>query len=390
MIRTDKAFYPTTALSHPGMTGKNNEDRYGVSAYLTGDQPATPALLAVLADGIGGHRAGEVASEMAVEMISEVVSQTDGHHPLQSLEDGIIQASQRIYSAALGDLAQEGMGSTCVCALILNGRLYTASVGDSRVYLLRGGCIQQLSYDHTWIQEAIEAGILTRETAAGHPNAHVIRRYLGSTTPPEVDFRMRLTGRETDEEAQNNQGLLLLKGDRLLLCSDGLTDLVGDQEILETFQSFPQDAACQALVDLANERGGHDNITLIAVTVPAQVGKAALKKPARKKKTVLSCALLAGLAALFLLLAGGWYVFYGQPTPTPTPTESLRIEATLPLLPATLEGPVATATLLPMPPTKAPTGSPALSGQSGPSLTPWPTHTFAPTTTPTAVPSRTP
>ena len=108
------------------------------------------------------------------------------------------------------------MGATCACAWLVGERLYTATVGDSRVYLLRGERIQRVSTDHTWIQEALERGVLRPEQISGHPNAHIIRRYLGSPVAPEVDLRLRVSGEESDEQALANQGTLLLPGDRVL------------------------------------------------------------------------------------------------------------------------------------------------------------------------------
>ena len=166
------------------------------------------------------------------------------------------------------------MGATCVCAWVIAERLYMASVGDSRLYLLRRGVIRQLTTDHTWIQEALDFGFLTPEQAHKHPNQHVIRRYLGSAEPPEVDFRLKLDDAETDEQALANQGLRLEPGDRLLLCSDGLSDLVQPGEIQQAVQTGTREGAPQALVALANARGGHDNITVLLLEVP---GDAAAK-----------------------------------------------------------------------------------------------------------------
>jgi hypothetical protein len=124
--------------------------------------------------------------------------------------------------------------------------------------------------DHTWVQEAIEKGILTPELAREHPNVHVIRRYLGSPEPPDPDFRLKFFDNEGDRQAEENQGVQILPDDVVLLCSDGLTDLVWNDEILETVRTKPSlKEASRALVELANSRGGHDNITVVLVAVPA-------------------------------------------------------------------------------------------------------------------------
>lgn len=268
MIRTEKTHLKSVARSHAGMSGKNNEDRFGVSAFQLDEQTATPVLLAVMADGIGGHRAGEVAAEMVVDIVSKVVSESDGSDPLNVLRRGIQTASTEVYDHAQAEDGRKGMGATVVTACIIGKRLYTAYVGDSRIYLLRNGNIYRLTRDHSWIQEAIDSGILTPEQAVGHPNAHVIRRYVGSPEPPEVDFRLRLSPEESDRQSIDNQGLVLKNGDQLLLCSDGLTDLVEDPEILEIIQQNSSEAAVEKLISLANERGGHDNITTVLIRVP--------------------------------------------------------------------------------------------------------------------------
>jgi protein phosphatase len=269
MIRSSLAHLHISALSHPGMAGKNNEDRYAVSSYQLGKDDPRAAVFAVVADGIGGHRAGEVAAELAINYISQGVSESNAKKPLKTLESAIHDASQAIASHSAGKSDEEGMGATCACTWIIENKLYTAHVGDSRIYLLREKYIRRLTTDHTWVQEAIEKGILTPEQARDHPNVHVIRRHLGGVQLPEVDFRLKLDEDESDEEAEANQGFLLDPGDIILLCSDGLTDLVWDDEILTIIRSKKNvKAAAEALVDLANKRGGYDNITVILMSMP--------------------------------------------------------------------------------------------------------------------------
>lgn len=269
MIRTQRAHLHVAALSHAGMSGKNNEDRFAVlSHHLSADDP-TPSLFAVLSDGIGGHRAGEVAAELAVDHISHVVAESNGRDPLRILEEAIHSASEAIAHHSASDDNRHGMGATCACAWVIGNRLYIAFVGDSRIYLLRQGQIHQLTTDHTWVQEAIEKKIIHPEDARDHPNVHVIRRYLGSLKLPEVDFRLKLNDSENSVQAQKNQGLTLQPEDVILLCSDGLTDMVWADEIQTILmESETPKAAVQRLVAKANERGGHDNITVIVMRVP--------------------------------------------------------------------------------------------------------------------------
>jgi len=269
MIRSKRAHLHVIALSHPGMKGKNNEDRYAVSSYNLSPQDPTPALFAIVSDGIGGHRAGEVAAEMAVNYICQVVAESDGMHPLQVMKRAVHTASEAIAAQAASADGLEGMGATCACVWVIGNKLYTAAVGDSRIYLLCAGGIHQLTTDHTWIQEAKDKGILTADEARKHPNVHVIRRYLGSSQPPRADFRLRLHEGESDAHAHANQGMPLQPGDILLICTDGLTDLVWKDEILTAIRSKRDlKSAAQTLIDLANERGGHDNSTVILLSMP--------------------------------------------------------------------------------------------------------------------------
>ncbi len=382
MIRVEKTHLPVAALTHPGMKGKNNEDRFGVSAFRMKTQIATPVLLAILSDGIGGNRAGEIASELAVNLISQAVASSDGRNPTQILEAAIQNASERIYQQAQENPEQHGMGATCACIWIAGDRLFTATVGDSRVYLMRNDSIQQLSTDHTWIQEALERGLIQPDQVNGHPNAHVIRRYLGSPTPPEVDFRMRLNGLEAKTDDPNNQGFRLLPGDCLLLCSDGLTDLVNDDEILTEFRQNTLEEAGQKLIDQANQRGGHDNITLVAIQIPV-LSPAAETAPA-PVFPLRSRALLAGCLGIILLAVlvggvyGGWLLYSGgQPTPTITSTATVSVTPTpTGLTPTPTRTATVTPTLVPFAsqtPTLTPP-APAVPGLS-PTLTPWPTNT---------------
>lgn len=390
MNRVEKTHLPVAALTHPGMKGKNNEDRFGVAAFRMQNPAATPVLLAVLSDGIGGHRAGEVASEIAVNAISQYAADSDGRSPQRILGEAIQFASQLIFQQAQDNVDRQGMGATCACVWISGDRLFTATVGDSRIYLMRAGGIKQLSTDHTWIQEALERGLIEPDEVNGHPNAHVIRRYLGSPTPPEVDFRMRLNGEQEDSQLLNNQGFHLQPGDVLLLCSDGLTDLVSDEEIQAAFTRDTLENAGQNLIDVANERGGHDNITLIAISIPvpgaAAVEATAPVKPVRARS--LSRSLLVGCLGVILLaalvggLAGGYYLFFAADAATVTPTAEAEGTETL-LPPLITYTPTRTrratvtqtpfVTITPTPTRRS--GPSSSSPNAGPTITPWPTST---------------
>ncbi|MBN2147955.1 MAG: serine/threonine-protein phosphatase [Anaerolineales bacterium] len=385
MISTQQAHLHVAAVSHPGKKRRNNEDRYAVTAHRLDAQSGAPSVLAVLCDGVGGHRAGEVAAEIAVETISHIVSQSDASQPLDILAQGMSQASQAISEQAAKDSEKSGMGATCVCAWVIGERLYIAWEGDSRLYLVRNGQIQQLTTDHTWVQEAMEHGVLTPEQARNHPNAHVIHRYLGSKQPSPPDLRLRLNPEESDEQALANQGMRLLPGDKLLLCSDGLTDLVEDEEILNTLQTQSRKTAIDVLLHMALDRGGLDNTTIITMEVPtAKLTSDEGKLPGQqtllgmpRTRAALTCALLGGLALLMLVLGSlaAWYFTRPDVTPTTTPIHT------------TLAIPTRTSSL-PFEETPAPTKvqEPLVTSvekasvtPGGSTPTPWPTHTqFSP------------
>ena len=278
MIKMAKSHVPVAAGTNAGMSGKNNEDKFLVSAYQISEENNARVLCAVLCDGVGGHMAGEVASEIGVNTITQVIAESNGQQIPALLKKAVQKASEDILLHAklniVEDQGRSGMGSTASVALLVGNRLYTATLGDSRIYLLRGAEIHQLSKDHTWIQDALEIGLITPEQVQGHPNNHVIRRYLGSNNPPEVDERMYLSGDEEDAAAEANQGTRLKAGDSILMCSDGLSDLVNEHEIHEivTAQGENLQVAVDQLIDLANARGGHDNTTIIIFSVPAHIG----------------------------------------------------------------------------------------------------------------------
>ena len=387
----EQAHLPIAAQSHPGMSGKNNEDSFAVSACVKEDSQNTPVVIAVLCDGIGGHRAGEIASEMAVNRISQRVVESDGKQILETIRIAIQEAGQEIYDRAQADEAHHGMGATCATACIVGNSLYTATVGDSRIYLMRGQNILQLSIDHTWIQEALEAGIMTPDQVEGHPNAHVIRRYLGSPTPPDVDLRLTLREGESREDALANQGLPLLNEDMVLLCSDGLSDLVRADEILNVCHSYPLDQVPQALIDLANARGGHDNITVVItrmVEAYASKPKSNLVKASINWKSFAAAALIViGLGMVLGLAVGGWLWLRdrrdGGIVPGPAVQETIQ-----------LTEPAGQGTPLPGIDVQPTVGEEEIilpaEIDDGPTLTPWPTHTLQVSATLPVIPTFTP
>jgi PPM family protein phosphatase len=402
MIPSERTHLQVAAATHPGMKGKQNEDRYGVSAHVLANENAIPSTLAIVSDGIGGHRAGEVAAEMAVEIISRKILESTPSSPQETLKEAVRAASQAIRAEADSDPSKQGMGATCVCAWIINNRLYATYIGDSRIYLIREETIRQLSTDHTWVQEAIEKGLMTPAEAEGHPNQHVIRRFLGSETPPEADLRLRLEPDDEDEQAEARQGMLLYPGDCLLLCTDGLTDLVEDWEILARSKHPVIDEALAGLIDLANRRGGHDNITIVALrmpeqlpfksthsipgeTIPVQIS-GPRKRPLSMRTILFSCLGVLSLVLLGVLAATsfGWLSLQTDPTATPTPTQAI-VSATPPIIQTTQ---ITTPGALPVRPIRTSPVQPQATYTAWPTSTPLtlpivPINTPVPTLSPT-------
>lgn len=379
MIPVDKSHYPVIAVTDPGKSGKNNEDTYGVSAYILDDSDPTPSLVAVVADGVGGHQAGEVASSIAVEMISQLIAESDAAHPLATLEGAFHRANQAIYSQATIDPSNAGMSTTAACAWIIGNQLYTASMGDSRIYLNRGDRITQLTVDHTWVQEALDSGLLTREQVRSHPNAHLIRRYLGSKQPAIPDFRMNISPGDYSANPAENQGLVLEAGDYLLLCTDGLTDLVSDEEIRSTLDKFTGDDGIHQLIKMANSRGGHDNITIIGIQVPDDTPVIA----APKRRSRLFIALVI-ISIVILLALGAWfYKFYfldenGSPGTFPTETVGISIPTITETEISPTSPPPALEFTPGVSPSAAQTDVPPENTPIPATYTPWPTSTTGP------------
>lgn len=235
----------------------------------------TPPLFAV-ADGMGGHAAGEVASEIAVRVLSELAPE---HPDVEALGRAIEEANRAVIQAAREGRGRQGMGTTMTAAMLEGERLVIAQVGDSRAYLLHQGKLQQLTRDHSLMADMIEAGQLTPEEARTHPQRSVITRALGSDAHLHPDIY------EINVET----------GDRLLICSDGLSGMIFDDQIESTLRRVqdPQRCASQ-LVNEAIAAGGHDNVTVIVADV---TGYAEVRRKKLARKTKLSIALVLVLFA---------------------------------------------------------------------------------------------
>jgi protein phosphatase len=267
------------ARSDIGLLREGNED----SGY------AGPRLL-VLADGMGGHAAGEVASSVAVAMLASLDDDSPGSDILDRLSSAVQDANNHLRDMVVGDPDLEGMGTTLTALLRAGSRFGLVHIGDSRCYLLRGGELQQITKDHTFVQTLVDDGRITAEEASHHPQRNVIVRALDGREDVELDLSIR--------EAK--------AGDRFLLCSDGLSDVLSEQTLRDTLADAgsPDDAA-EALVELALRGGGPDNITAIVADVvdveagpsatPVTVGAAA-EGPVRRSTADSPAAKAAALA----------------------------------------------------------------------------------------------
>jgi PPM family protein phosphatase len=230
-------------VTDPGKVRKNNED-----SLLVGE--GRDETLFAVADGIGGFEAGEVASSIATEALKEL-------EPLSPLEDAIREANRRILAAARGDEKLSGMGTTVVAMRFGGTReeptAEISHVGDSRAYLLRGGDLKPVTEDHSLVAELVRSGDLTRAQASEHPQKNLITRALGAEEEVDVDTAV----------------LPVEAGDRLLLCSDGLSDMVPETKMFNLLTSHPEDTekTVHALVRAALDAGGADNITVVVVDV---------------------------------------------------------------------------------------------------------------------------
>jgi serine/threonine protein phosphatase PrpC len=235
-----------TGLGHVGViTDTGRKRRRNEDAYV-----CEPPLFAI-ADGMGGAQAGEVASRLAAAALKESGSKTLGGE--QRISDLIQEANRRVYDRSSTDPNTSGMGTTITVALVENGNVAFGHVGDSRAYLIRDGRMEQVTEDHSLVNELLKSGKLSREEAETHPQRSVITRALG--TDPDVDADTFTIAAEA--------------GDVFLLCSDGLTDMVEEREILELVERNRQDidVALKSLVKAANRSGGEDNITVVAFEI---------------------------------------------------------------------------------------------------------------------------
>lgn len=229
-----------------GKKRHDNQDFLFASADPVGNLPN----LFVVADGMGGHNAGDFASNYAVSVMLETIRKDDNFNPIKIIRNGITNANTEVWKASMENPSMAGMGTTLVAASIVGEYLYVANVGDSRLYLA-GEELRQVTLDHSLIGEMIRIGEINEAEAKNHPDKNIITRAVGTEESLEIDFF----------------DIKLEQGQRFLLCTDGLTNMVENGEILSTIRNAFDEGKdpAEALVNKANENGGRDNISVVVV-----------------------------------------------------------------------------------------------------------------------------
>ncbi len=311
------ALYEVQIRTHTGSVREHNEDTVSTvldwreELGLTDDDLTLRGHLFAVADGMGGHAAGEIASHMAVETLFRTYytdATTPGRDLNAALSAAIATANTALIQQAEANPAQAGMGTTLVAALLHGRYLLVANVGDSRAYLFRHRQLTQITHDHSWVAEQLAAGVLTAEESARHPNRNVITHSLGPDRDPTPDL-FHLT---------------VQPGDRLLLCTDGLSNIITGAELTEFLASYPSDQAADLLLDRTLERGAPDNVTLALLDLPGEGVRH------RRRLWLWPLFGLALIAALILLLRDR--LFFPSPAPftstpplfVPTPASTFR------------------------------------------------------------------
>jgi len=245
-------------VAHRTDTGRERRENQDSVIHICDERDGCHLL--VVADGLSGTACGQVASQLATQTIRQSFFSTFGSNLSinQRLEMAIVQANQEIMNRADRDRRCRGMGSTCAALVVADQHAHLAHVGDSRIYLIRNNRIMQLTRDHSRAQRMLDDGLINEEEAANHPDRDWLDRALG--------LRAEIIPETRPEPIQ------LSEIDTFIVCTDGLTNLVRDEEIFRFVQGWQAQPACDALVALANERGGHDNITVAIARIERGAG----------------------------------------------------------------------------------------------------------------------
>lgn len=236
-------------LSDLGNIRTNNEDMGLFFKIADENVIREKGYMLIVADGMGGHQAGEVASRMATDIISHEYFKQNGNAVEKNLAKVLAMANKSIFEKASSSTAHKGMGTTCTVLVVIDHAVYYAHVGDSRAYMQKGNSIMQITTDHTYVQELVNNGDISEAEAAVHPKRNILTNAMGTKPDMRVD-----TGKYQH---------LLEDNDRLLLCSDGLYDYLNAEELKEILLANDIKTAAQVMIQHAKARGGHDNITVV-------------------------------------------------------------------------------------------------------------------------------
>lgn len=234
------------SITDTGRVRSSNQDSVFCEENAVGNFPN----LFLVADGMGGHKAGDTASRMCIDEVVKQIRDTELITPVGVIEQAVKAANEAIYKASNSRPELEGMGTTLVCATVMEGTAYVGNIGDSRMYLFRGG-LRQITVDHSLVEEMVQSGEIQKDEMRTHPNKNIITRALGTDVAVRPDC--------FEIEVQT--------GDVLLLCSDGLTNMLEDEEIANILNEHISDMkeAGELLVEQANKAGGKDNISVVLV-----------------------------------------------------------------------------------------------------------------------------
>lgn len=236
----------TFSITNIGRRREMNQDYMFTSETAVGKLPN----LFIVADGMGGHKAGEYASKFAVETLVDTVRESEIGEPVAVVKTALKKANRLLKSEAQKDISKNGMGTTVVAATIIKNVLYAANVGDSRLYVINREKIEQITRDHSLVEEMVRLGEMDKAQAKDHPDKNIITRAIGVTSDLTIDFFE----------------MEIKPGDIILMCSDGLTNMIDDEDIRKIVLSQRDIVEiAEKLVNTANENGGKDNITVVLI-----------------------------------------------------------------------------------------------------------------------------
>ena len=235
----------TFSVTDAGVVREMNQDYYFSSDTAVGNLPN----LFIVADGMGGHKAGDYASRYTIERVVASVSRNTGEEPIAIMKEAINKANELLVAESREDESKSGMGTTLVIGTIIGNKLFVANIGDSRLYVV-GQNMRQITRDHSLVDEMVRLGEINADEARVHPDKNIITRAVGTSDHVEADFfEVEITA-----------------DDKILLCTDGLTNMVRDDEILDIIKKYDNaQAATMQIVKEANANGGRDNITVMII-----------------------------------------------------------------------------------------------------------------------------